>query len=64
VHDLHVWSLSSQRLALSAHVVLDDLAQWDRILAELRNLLLQRYDIEHVTLQPETTTRVVRFEGR
>jgi cobalt-zinc-cadmium efflux system protein len=64
VHDLHVWSLSSQRLALSAHVVLDDLAQWDRILAELRNLLLQRYGIDHVTLQPETTTRVVRFEDR
>ena len=64
VHDLHVWSLSSQRLALSAHVVLDDLVQWDRVLTELRNLLLQRYGIEHVTLQPETTTRVVRFEGR
>lgn len=62
VHDLHVWSLSSKRLALSAHVVLDDLSQWDGILDELRNLLLQRFDIEHVTLQPETTTRIVRFE--
>ena len=63
VHDLHVWSLSSQRLALSAHVVMEDLTRWDAILAELRNLLLQRYGIDHVTLQPETTTRVVRFEG-
>lgn len=63
VHDLHVWSLSSQRLALSAHVVLDDLAQWDGILAELCNLLRQRYGIDHVTLQPESTTRVVQFDG-
>ena len=64
VHDLHVWSLSSQRLALSAHVVLADLTQWDAVLADMRNLLLQRYGIDHVTLQPETTTRVVRFAGR
>lgn len=63
VHDLHVWSLSSTRLALSAHVVLNDLTGWDAVLADLRNLLLQRYGIEHVTLQPETNTRVVRFEG-
>jgi len=63
VHDLHVWSLSSQRLALSAHVVLEDLGQWDRVLAELRELLLKLYGIDHVTLQPETTTHVVHFEG-
>ncbi len=63
VHDLHVWSLSSQRLALSAHVVLADLGQWDAVLHGMRNMLLQRYGIDHVTLQPETTTRIVRFEG-
>lgn len=63
VHDLHVWSISPQRLALSAHVVLDDISQWDFILNELRELLLQRYNIDHVTLQPETMTQIVRFEG-
>jgi len=63
VHDLHVWSLSTKRLALSAHVVLDDLTQWELILAEIRNLLLQRYNIDHVTLQPETATRIVHFDG-
>ncbi|MDV6343079.1 cation diffusion facilitator family transporter [Nitrosomonas sp. Is37] len=63
VHDLHVWSLSSQRLALSAHVVLQDLNQWDSILNDLRHMLLEHYGIDHVTLQPETPTRAVRSEG-
>ncbi len=63
IHDLHVWSLSSQRLALSAHVVLQDLNQWDSILDDLRHMLLEQYDIDHVTLQPETRTRIVRSEG-
>lgn len=53
VHDLHIWTLSSGRIALSAHVDLADLAGWPAILAELRNLLHERFDIGHVTLQPE-----------
>jgi cobalt-zinc-cadmium efflux system protein len=61
VHDLHVWSLSSQRPALSAHVMLADLGQWERVLAELRELLLTHHGIDHVTLQPETSTRVMSF---
>lgn len=61
VHDLHVWSLSSQRIALSAHVVLDDLARWNAILKDLQDLLRESYGIDHVTLQPETTTQIVQF---
>jgi cobalt-zinc-cadmium efflux system protein len=53
VHDLHIWTLSSGRVALSAHVDLADLATWPAVLAELRNLLHERFDIGHVTLQPE-----------
>lgn len=53
VHDLHVWALSSGRIALSAHVVLRDMAGWPVLLCDLRELLHDRYDIEHVTLQPE-----------
>jgi cobalt-zinc-cadmium efflux system protein len=64
VHDLHVWSLSSQHIALSAHVVLDDLAQWNAILTDLRHMLDHDYGIDHVTLQPESTTSVVQFKAR
>lgn len=53
VHDLHVWTLSSNRVALSAHVLVDDLARWEGILHEVSQMLERRFDIEHVTLQPE-----------
>ena len=54
VHDLHVWSLTTERIALSAHVMIGGLESWPETLIRLKALLAQRYDIEHVTLQPET----------
>jgi cobalt-zinc-cadmium efflux system protein len=54
VHDLHLWTLSGSRVALSAHVVVRDMASWDRTLHELQHLLRERYGIAHVTLQPES----------
>ncbi|TAK83571.1 MAG: cation transporter [Betaproteobacteria bacterium] len=56
VHDLHVWTLSGSRIALSAHVVVRDLSHWDRTLPALQALLRERFGIEHVTLQPEPAT--------
>lgn len=61
VHDLHVWTLSGSRIALSAHVVVRDLSRWDLTLRELQSLLRERFGIEHVTLQPErSAAQVVR----
>jgi cobalt-zinc-cadmium efflux system protein len=57
VHDLHVWTLSGSRIALSAHVVVRSMAQWERMLAELQTRLQEKYRIDHITLQPESTTR-------
>jgi cobalt-zinc-cadmium efflux system protein len=59
VHDLHIWALSGSRIALSAHVVVRDLAGWDRTLAALRLLLQERFGIAHVTLQPESNAPAV-----
>jgi cobalt-zinc-cadmium efflux system protein len=53
VHDLHVWSIAHDRIALSAHVELDDLRQWPEILAAAGAMLSDRYGIGHTTLQPE-----------
>lgn len=53
VHDLHVWSLSGEHVALSAHVVVAGLDGWPKLLARLQAELAQHYHIEHVTLQPE-----------
>ena len=53
VHDLHVWSLSSREVSLSAHVVIDDMRDWQEVLVRIREHLQQRYAITHATLQPE-----------
>ena len=52
VHDLHVWQMGPDSVALSAHLALADGAQWPSILARAQRLLLETYGIEHVTLQP------------
>ena len=56
VHDLHIWTLSSGVPALSAHVVMENLAQWPKVLAGMQYLLRRRFRIGHVTLQPELAT--------
>jgi len=53
VHDLHVWSIGSRRPALSAHLDLERLDDWPGVLAAAQTLLRDRFDITHVTLQPE-----------
>ncbi|HEX2831102.1 MAG TPA: cation diffusion facilitator family transporter [Burkholderiales bacterium] len=53
VHDLHIWSIGSERAALSAHVDIERLEDWPRILQASREMLHAEYGIDHVTLQPE-----------
>jgi len=53
VHDLHVWAMAPGRCALSAHVLVEDVAQWPAVLGRARAILREEFSIEHVTLQPE-----------
>ena len=53
VHDLHVWPIGAERLALSAHVRLENLAGWPQILDQLSEIA-EHQGIEHVTFQPES----------
>jgi cobalt-zinc-cadmium efflux system protein len=53
VHDLHVWSVSSGAASLSAHVVIEELGQWEAVYLGLCSHLHDTYGIEHITLQPE-----------
>lgn len=55
VHDLHVWSISSNLRALSAHVLTDDvsLSQGSVIQQEINKILVNQYGIVHATLQLE-----------
>jgi cobalt-zinc-cadmium efflux system protein len=54
VHDLHVWTLTSGKDAMSSHVVVDDLAAGHRTLGALHTLLHERFGIEHTTIQLES----------
>jgi cobalt-zinc-cadmium efflux system protein len=54
VHDLHVWTITSGREALSAHVIhAYEISQPD-LLKELRAKLLDRFGVDHLTIQMET----------
>jgi cobalt-zinc-cadmium efflux system protein len=53
VHDLHIWHISLGRVALSAHLDINELSGWPTVLEQARQVLQERYGIDHVTLQPE-----------
>ena len=54
VHDLHVWTLTSGREAMSAHVVVHDVRESERLLEALHAVLHTRFGIDHTTIQLET----------
>jgi len=53
IHDLHVWTLTSGMEAMSAHVVVDDVAESERLLGALHTVLHARFGIDHTTIQLE-----------
>jgi len=55
IHDVHVWTLTSGFVALSAHGVIDDPVEHTRILQEVRDKMAA-LGIEHVTFQIEPRT--------
>jgi len=54
VHDLHIWTIASGKVALSAHVDVDTLQDWPVMLEKMRSLTRSQFGIDHVTVQPET----------
>jgi cobalt-zinc-cadmium efflux system protein len=54
VHDLHVWTLTSGKDAMSGHVLVESLGAGDRILRDLHTVLHERFGIEHTTIQLES----------
>ncbi len=57
VHDLHVWTLTTGRYALSAHAVSRLPCRDDRLLDALREVCEREFGIEHVTIQIEHENR-------
>ncbi len=57
VHDLHVWTLTTGRHALSAHAVITGACAHDTVLDALTDVCRARFRIEHVTIQIEGRNR-------
>lgn len=55
VHDLHLWSITSGINALSAHILIEDqrVSEGSRIINELNEVLRNKFNIRHTTLQLE-----------
>jgi cobalt-zinc-cadmium efflux system protein len=53
VHDLHVWTLTSEMDVLSAHLVVAATTELHPVLDQARELLRDRHAIAHATLQVE-----------
>jgi cobalt-zinc-cadmium efflux system protein len=54
VHDLHVWTLTSEMESASAHLTVADASCSAEVLGRARRLLEDRYGIDHATIQIET----------
>jgi cobalt-zinc-cadmium efflux system protein len=53
VHDLHVWTLTSDMDVASAHLMVTSTTDHHRVLDSARDVLRERYGIGHATLQVE-----------
>ncbi len=52
VHDLHIWTVTSGLIAMSAHIELTGARPWADVLPDLGDIL-RSFGIAHITLQPE-----------
>jgi cobalt-zinc-cadmium efflux system protein len=53
VHDLHAWTITSGMVSLSAHVIVDDEQSPRVALRAIREILHERFGLDHVTIQIE-----------
>jgi len=63
VHDLHVWTLTSGREAMSAHVVVADVRESERLLETLHAVLHARFGIDHTTIQLDIERSVLQIKS-
>ncbi len=61
VHDLHVWTLTSGFPVLSAHVLVAPGADCHGLRRQLEEMLAERFDLDHSTLQVEHAPGTVQL---
>src|SRR5262245_5096055 len=55
VHDLHLWTLTSDMDVLTAHIAVADGGSTQIVLDQARSVLADRFHLSHATLQVETS---------
>jgi cobalt-zinc-cadmium efflux system protein len=63
VHDLHIWAMGTSHIALTAHLVMPHGHADDAFLKNATELLHDRFEITHVTLQVVKTPFTVPCGG-
>jgi len=63
VHDLHIWTVTSDFPALAAHVMADHDADVDEVRERIEQVLHDEFEIHHTTLQV-VSERLVQLEDR
>jgi cobalt-zinc-cadmium efflux system protein len=53
VHDLHIWGLSTQETALTAHLIMPNGGLSDEEYLKINRILAKKFHIQHITLQVE-----------
>ncbi|MBZ0188941.1 MAG: cation diffusion facilitator family transporter, partial [Candidatus Obscuribacterales bacterium] len=53
LHDLHVWTITSSKDAMSAHAVINKSADVDVVLASILEITRERFQLHHSTVQVE-----------
>ena len=66
IHDLHIWTITSNRHSITAHVIINEGSNSYQILRELRELLSEKFKLSHSTLQMEDPylSAMVKLEKR
>jgi len=64
VHDLHVWTISSEMEALSAHVTIEPGVAHRKVLEGLQARLRSEFNIGHVTIQIELSDETETAAGK
>lgn len=59
VHDLHVWSITSEMPAMSCHIIIGNNGDSPSVLSALSRIMNEKYGIEHTTIQIEVEKLVV-----
>ena len=55
IHDLHIWSITSNFPIITAHIVVGEEKRGQEVLEKANKILKEKYNINHSTIQIETT---------